>query len=86
MRPRGDSPPKCVDDLARGASGGCAVYELRSQAPKGYVELRTPGGGVSLRIHHARIASARAIQLIRERGGFEVAEQTARQCGREAQP
>ena len=44
---------------------------LANHAAKGYFELRTPGGEASLRIHHARIASLRAVQLIYEYAGFE---------------
>lgn len=45
---------------------------LVTEPVKGFTELRAADGGASLLIHHARLASTRAINLIWDRGGFEL--------------
>jgi hypothetical protein len=49
---------------------------LQNVAHRGYYLLSTPAGELQLRVHHARVASLRALQLIVERGGFEVASES----------
>jgi len=44
--------------------------ELRDAPERGYVELMTPAGEIRIRLHRARVASRRAVQLVVERGGF----------------
>jgi hypothetical protein len=44
---------------------------LVNEPTKGFTELRAADGTGSLRIHHARLASTRAINLIWDHGGFE---------------
>jgi len=44
---------------------------LVNEPTKGFTELRAAEGSGSLHIHHARLASTRAIDLIWDRGGFE---------------